>query len=428
MASKLKKNEINADIYNISTIAAGSFTLQEVLDSLAKAAVEVTGAKACSIRLLSTESNDLAMRSTYGLSDSYRNKGPVTPNDPVIKLAFSGEAVIINDMMNDARVKYPIASQKEGLVGQLTVAMVFRDKPIGVLRLYSGRPNFFSQSDIDIARLVATQCAVAITNAKLYSTAIKMNKMQSQMDLAGTIQRRMIPSSLPAISGLDIAASYRPCYAIGGDFYDFTIVNDDTLVFLIADVMGKGIPAAMMMSMFRGGFKALTECCRDCHRFNVKSVAGAYNDFVCSNSVEGEFITAFVGIIEFKKGTLSYTNCGHEPGILLRNGSTVEFTGGGPVLGLAADSKFETISIELNKGDMLLFYTDGLVDAVNYESQLWGRERLNDTVLKCTANMSAETAAKTILNFRRRFTGLLQQPDDTSIVAIRVTEDTMHLI
>ena len=151
-ASERKRDE---QLYHLITLVAGSFSLQEVLDKLAEAAVKITGVKACSIRLLDEDAGDLKMRSTYGLSEEYRNKGVVSKDDPVIKAAFSGEAVVLDDMRVDGRVKYKEATIKEGLVSQLTVAMQFRGKPIGVLRLYSPRPMHFDEDDIALARAVA---------------------------------------------------------------------------------------------------------------------------------------------------------------------------------------------------------------------------------------------------------------------------------
>ena len=135
-----KQIERDEQIYQLTTLAAGRFSLQEALDRLAEAAVKITGVKACSIRLLDEEAGDLKMRSTYGLSEEYRNKGVVSKNDPVVKAAFAGEAVVLDDMRVDGRVKYREATIKEGLVSQLTVAMQFRGEAIGVLRLYSPRP------------------------------------------------------------------------------------------------------------------------------------------------------------------------------------------------------------------------------------------------------------------------------------------------
>jgi len=184
--------ERDEQLYQLTTLVAGDFSLQEALDKLAEAAVKITGVKACSIRLLDEEADDLKMRSTYGLSKEYRNKGMVSKNDTVVKAAFAGEAVVLDDMRVDDRVKYKEATIREGLVSQLTVAMQFRGKAIGVLRLYSPRPKRFDEDDIGLARAVASQCAVAITNARLYAAAIEGARIAEQMRLAGVVQRRMI--------------------------------------------------------------------------------------------------------------------------------------------------------------------------------------------------------------------------------------------
>ncbi|MHC4751117.1 MAG: GAF domain-containing protein [Planctomycetota bacterium] len=167
MAKKTNRQiERDEQLYQLTTLVAGEFSLQEVLDKLAEAAVKIVGVKACSIRLLDEEAGDLKMRSTYGLSEEYRNKGVVSKNDPVVKAAFAGEAIVLDDMRVDGRVKYKEAAIKEGLVSQLTVAMQFRGRAIGVLRLYSPRPERFVQDNINLARAVASQCAVAITNGR----------------------------------------------------------------------------------------------------------------------------------------------------------------------------------------------------------------------------------------------------------------------
>ena len=163
----------------------------------------------------------------------------------------------------DDRVGYKEATIKEGLVSQLTVAMKFRKRAIGVLRLYSPEPKHFDKDDIAddiaLARAVASQCAVAITNARLYAEAIEGARIAEQVRLAGVIQRRMIPDKAPFVKGLDIAATYIPCFDVGGDFYDFQNTGNGRLVITIADVIGKGMPAALMMGLFRGAVRAYTD-------------------------------------------------------------------------------------------------------------------------------------------------------------------------
>jgi sigma-B regulation protein RsbU (phosphoserine phosphatase) len=418
MAEKTKKQiERDEQIYQLTTLVAGRFSLQEVLDRLAEAAVKVTSVKACSIRLLDEDAADLKMRSTYGLSEEYRNKGVVSKEDPVVKAAFTGQAVVLDDMRVDDRIKYKQATIKEGLVSQLTVAMKFRDRPIGVLRLYSPKPKRFDDDDISLARAVASQCAVAITNAKLYAEAIEGARIAEQMRLAGVVQRRMIPQKPPLIPGLDIAATYIPCFDIGGDLYDFLQISENRIAVIIADVMGKGIPAAIMMALFRGAVRAYADGREGTG--SIQNIVGKINKMACSECKDGEFITLFYAVIDIQDMTITCCNCGHEPAVLIRNGKIIALEKGGFVLGVEPKAEYEIETLQLKDSDCLLFYTDGLIDAANFDGEFWGRKSMLQTAKKFTAG-SAEQMVKNILGYRRRFVGLARQVDDTSIIVVKV--------
>ena len=406
-------------IYQLTTLVAGGFALGDVLDKLARAAVEITGVSACSIRLLDDETGELKMRSTFGLSEEYRNKGPVTKDDPVIKAAFAGQAVVIDDMRTDPRVKYKEASKKEGIVSQLTVKMQFKDKPVGALRLYRPKPGGFTENDIALARSVASQCALAITNAKYYARAIQGEQVAQQVKLAGIIQRRMIPQAAPKMHGLDIAAAYKPCFGVGGDLYDFIRLDEDSLAIAVADVIGKGIPAALTMSSFRGMIRAYADGGHKRH--TMAEIIRKLNVTACDECRDGEFITLFYAIINTKDMSMTYCNCGHEPALLLRQDKIREFKKGGLVLGVTKETEYEIEKIEFEKDDRLLFYTDGLIDAVNFDGKMWGIQNLYKTFRQRAAG-TAQQIVNDILAYRRRYIGLAHQMDDTSIVAIRITE------
>ncbi|MHC4124142.1 MAG: SpoIIE family protein phosphatase [Planctomycetota bacterium] len=434
---KKTKKQINIDekFYHLTTVAADSLPLQEVLDELAETAVKITKVKACSIRLLDEDSEDLKMRSTYGLSEKYRNKGPVTKNDPVVKAAFEGQAVVLDDMRVDGRVKYKQATIKEGLVSQLTVVMKFREKAIGVLRLYSPKSKRFSEDDINLARSVASQCAIAITNARLYSKALEGARIAEQIRLAGIIQKRMIPQKAPRIKGLDIAATYIPCFDVGGDLYDFFQVTENRITVMIADVIGKGVPAAIMMSSFRGATRAYTDAMSEVkeellaqaqiegYEKIIQGIIKKLNKMVCKECKDGEFITFFHAAIDMREKTVTYCNCGHEPTILIRDGLIKDLNKGGLVLGVSEKAEYEIETLSLKNGDALLFYTDGLIDATSFEGEIWGRERMIEAARMFAAG-SAEQMIKNILQYRRRFVGLARQIDDTSIIAVKVNKVT----
>lgn len=412
-----KLTERDKQIFDIMTMVAGDFELPEVLDKLAEAAVKTTQTHACSIRLLDDEGKELSMCSTYGISEEYRNKGPVSRQDAVIKAAFEGEAVVLDDMRVDSRVKYPEAAAKEGMVSQLTVAMKFKNNPIGVLRLYSPEPKRFDEDRLAIARLVASQCAVAISNAKFYAEALEGARMAEQMRLAGLVQRRMIPDKSPDISGLDVSAVYKPCFQIGGDLYDFIQLNDHTIAVSIADVIGKGVPAAIMMSMFRGTLRAYAD--GGYHRHTLHEIVKKLNAVSCRECRNGEFITLFLANIDVRNKKMTYCNCGHEPALLLRDSKMIELNKGGLVLGVLEDTEHTIETIDLKDGDTLLMYTDGLIDAVNFEGDMWGKDRMYTAIKNCIGQNSSNMIGK-LLGYRRRFVGLARQTDDTTVVAIKV--------
>ncbi len=411
-----QRSQREEDIYRISTLVAGNFKIAEVLDKLAEAAVKITHTTACSIRLLDPEIGKLAMRSTYGLSEAYRNKGPVTRDDPVIKQAFEGDAVVIDDMRVDDRIVYPAETMAEGLISQLTVAMKFKDQPIGVLRLYSPEPGRFDRDTIRIARLVASQCAIAITNARLYAKAIEGAKIAEQLRLGAVIQRRMIPEKAPCMRGLDVGAIYHPCYQVGGDMYDFLQIDEHALITGICDVIGKGIPAAIMMSMFRGTLRAYAD--GGYGRHTMEEIIHKLNRVACKECRDGEFITLFVARIDTANNELTYCSCGHEPGLLLRGDEMTELNAGGLVLGIMPDAEYEIKTIQFKEGDTFLMYTDGLIDAMNFDGEIWGKERMYET-LKKIPHDSAGQMIHNLLGYRRRYAGLAERTDDTSIVVIR---------
>jgi sigma-B regulation protein RsbU (phosphoserine phosphatase) len=316
-----------------------------------------------------------------------------------------------------------------------------------VLRLYSPKPKHFDEGDINLARAVASQCAVAITNAKLYAEAIKGARATEQMRLAGFIQRKMIPQEAPQIAGLDIAATYVPCFDVGGDFYDFLRIADGCVAVAIADVIGKGIPAALMMSLFRGALWAYMDveygednirinpsgqfCDSELLKRDLECAANIFwsqgaihklNKMACKECSNGEFITLFYAVIDAKEQIISYCNCGHEPAMLIRNSQITDLEKGGLVLGVDEKVKYEIETVELKDGDCLLFYTDGLIDAANFDGRLWGKEQLVRTAKKY-AHGSAQQMLKNILRYRRRFVGLAEQIDDTSIIVIKVGAD-----
>ena len=229
----------------------------------------------------------------------------------------------------------------------------------------------------------------------------------------------MIPEKAPKIPGLDIAATYIPCFDVGGDFYDFLQISENHIAIAIADVMGKGMPAALMMSCFRSAVRAYANI--ESEDTTILGIIRKLNLMVCGECTNGEFITFFYAVIDAEKKNITYCNCGHEPTVLLRDGNKLEFDKGGLVLGVDPKAEYEIDTVELKNGDGMIFYTDGLIDAINYDGDFWGKENMLRTA-KDFASDSAELMVRNILSYRRRFVGLANQLDDTSIVIVKVND------
>ncbi len=247
----------------------------------------------------------------------------------------------------------------------------------------------------------------------------------------------MIPEEVPSLGGFDIAAMYIPCFDVGGDFYDFLPVGENKLGIVIADVIGKGMPAALMMSWLRGAVRAYTDSFRQeiqagCADWDhladaavnetyIRRAIAKFNRMACRECRTGEFITLFYAILDCQSRTLTYASCGHEPTLILRNGQSQDLSVGGLVLGVMPDAEYDIETVQLHEGDCLVFYTDGLIDALNFDGKLWTREQMICAAQKAVT-CSAGHVARNILRYRRRFVGLARQVDDTSIVVVKVGE------
>ncbi|MFC1782096.1 PP2C family protein-serine/threonine phosphatase [Planctomycetota bacterium] len=412
---------LNRDLSSVrktSQLLTAPLEIRQVLEIVVETIAKAIGADAAGLRLLDEETGELVLKATYGLSDAYINKGPVTFGESThFQRAFEGEAIIVEDMPNHSNFKkYRPQIKREGLAGSLTIGLTYRDQGIGVLRLYSRQKRRFSESDIYLAQIVAAQSAAAIVNARLYEEALEAERMARQLKLAGAVQQHLIPKSPPDLAGLDLAGLYVPCYEVSGDFYDFISLDDGRLIITLGDVMGKGPAASLAMASLRAGLRAYAE-----HFDQLDELIRRVNLMFCHDNTLGEFATLFCAEIAPDHAHLTYCNCGHEPPILLRDQQVIDLAEGGTILGLDPNSPYQTEKIVLQKNDMLIMYTDGLADAVNFQRESFGRRRIIDAA-RASAPMAADPAAKNILWLMRKFSGLTKRFDDIALLVLKKTE------
>jgi len=402
-------------VYSISGLLAGTLDLQQILDRTARMVCEVMKAKACGLRLLDETTGNLALRAVHNLSQEYLNKGRVTVGEnPVDAAAVQGQIVQIADAPSDPRTRYPQQAKKEGIVSGLVCGMIYRGKAVGVLRVYTGEPHVFTPFEESLLRAVASQAAAAIVNARLVAETIEAELYTRQIAYAGEVQRRMIPAEPPASSHLDIGAIYRPTFDVGGDFYDFILLPSGNLGVGIADVSGKGVPASLLMASLRSALRV-----HACFTYDIHRIMAGVNQHVCRETTLAEFATAFYGVASPDGRRLTYCNAVHDPPMLLRDGRIQYLRTGGMLLGIDPDATFEQELVALQPGDVLLLYTDGAVEAMNFTDEQFGRPRLEASLLRY-ADQPAQRVAENILWDIRRFRGLADRIDDLTLVVLKV--------
>ena len=406
-----------ADLTTVHELAddlAGTRDLQEILNRTVNRVVEVMQVKACGIRLLDERTGELVIKAVCNLSDEYLQKGSLMLRDSKIdSIAFGGQTVYIADVPSDPRTRYPDNARREGIVSGLCVPMRYRAKTVGVLRVYTAVPHEFDEAEESLLHSIGSQAAAAIVNARLFEQRARTERFERQAKAAGEIQRRMLPRIPEPIEGLDIGHIYEPALNVGGDFYDFIELPQGGFGVCIADVVGKGLPAALLMASVRSTLRATVGC-----EYNADAVVGQVNRHLCRDTLESEYASLVYGVLSRDGREFTYCNAGHPPPLWLRDGELTPLETGGPIIGVWPHAYLQRETVELRAGDALIMVTDGITEAMNYEGQMYGSSRLTESIRK-HALLDARQLARQILWDVRRFVGLADQSDDITIVVVR---------
>ena len=240
------------------------------------------------------------------------------------------------------------------------------------------------------------------------------DELASEIQLAAEVQQNILPRTVPSLPGFDIAAKMHPAKAVAGDYYGFIEQADGSFAIVIADVAGKGVAAGLLMPSIEIALRLNSARCA-----NANEVIRDFNEVVCRVTGGSRFISLFYGRLSPPSRTLEYTNAGHNPPLLLRKDKARELCSGGPVLGVVPQCCYETELVQLESGDVLILYTDGLVEAENSEGEFYAAHRLETTAF-AFVDQTAERIAEVIYESVRRFRGTDELEDDATLLVVRV--------
>ncbi|MEI7848557.1 MAG: PP2C family protein-serine/threonine phosphatase, partial [Chloroflexota bacterium] len=252
--------------------------------------------------------------------------------------------------------------------------------------------------------------------------------LERELDIAREIQLGFLPSDLPRPDGWEVAAYLKAAREVAGDFYDAFLLPDANLAFVVGDVCGKGVGAALFMTLFRSLIRitATTDAfstSKEVQSFTptdrLQHIVSFTNNYVSgTHAAANMFATVFIGIVDLQTGMLNYINCGNESPLLLRNGSVVAcLPPTGPVIGIILDAKYTVQSIQLERDDLLLAFTDGIPDAIDAQNTSFGSERLYHALNG--QNATSELILNLVEDSLSRFIGTTDQFDDITLMAIK---------
>ena len=403
-----------------------------------RSALEIMKLDAGSVVLLPEDEDDivgeteenLQTATSVGLSVEWLGSPVPLSRDRVFdRVVLQGEILVVENLAADPRVQIPDECVKENLGSLISGAMIFRGRPIGLIRLYARTPRAFSERDRQLLRAICQHAAIAVEQSRQIRLREQDLRIQRDLELAGDVQRRMMPRTLPRLPGLDLAARYIPSQSVGGDFYDAFEHDTGRLEIIVGDVVGHGIAAALLMASVRSAIRAFS----DSGRRGVDEILGRANNALCRDTLASEFATVWYAHLDPATRRMVYCSAGHEPGLLFRGGliargemdpGRVErLSVGGLVLGVEPTEWYQREAVQLEAGDLLVVATDGITEAINFQQERFGTPRLVRTICDLLGELpgaSAKEVVEHIFWTLRQFTGLRGDADDRTMLTLRV--------
>ncbi len=414
--------EVNL-IYRFSERLASTLDVEKVATLTLDEARHLIAATDGVLMLLDGDNQPLHPVAAFG--DAYATPRP----DPLLSsIVASGQGEIINDVPADRR---------HGEDGRRVASMIctplrVKERVTGLIALSSAEPVSYAAAQLKLLNTLALQAASAVENARLFARTVqaahdreRLAKLHQELEVASRIQRAILPGEFPPFPGrcdFDVRASMAPARAVGGDFYDYFLIDHDRLGFVVGDVSGKGVPSALLMAVSRTLIKATA---RDAASPEV--CLQRVNRVLASEGVPNMYVTVFYGVLDTRNGHVAFCNAGHNPPCILRGDGSVAPLAqtGGMVLGLFDDAAYEAGHIVLAAGDALFAYTDGVTEASNPQGVEFTLGRLLPCLARC-GRQDLDALIHAVGDTLAAFVGDAPQADDITMLALRFTPPGVH--
>jgi len=420
-----KVKEVSS-LHDLSRMMSSVLELDKVMKAITDLPGEIIKSDFCWLELLDERSHRLYIASSKNLTEREKKTMNLNPRRGISGWIIKNkEPVLINEIYRDERTRY-LRNWKRGIGSLLGVPLISQDKVMGVLYAMKEEEYGFEQDDCDLLQAFANQAVIAIENARLVRESIEKERLEQELKVAHDAQMKLLPKDMPGVKGLDIDAVCITANEVGGDYYDFVLLNQNRLGIIIGDVSGKGTSAAFYMAEIKGIIRAMSKIYNSPKELLIK-----VNETLYDNIDRKTFISLIYAIIDTEKGSLVFSRAGHCPLLYFsrKKGETQFLQPPGLGLGLDQGEVFRRVikeeRLKIHPGDVLLFYTDGLTEARNENQEEFEEGRLAQVLFEAKELSSAEIRRQ-IVDKVREFIGAERAIDDLSMVVVKVVEQTRH--
>lgn len=404
----------------LETIAEvnSSVEVERVMQSVARRSIGVTGAERAILMLFDDE-NVLRIELATDATGRDLGKAVQYSHSVAMRVAREGKGICLIDTANQGEISLGQSILDLKLLTVMCVPLRVKDRMIGLLYVDSkASSKEFRDRDLTLFKALAGQVAVAIDNARLLKHYVEKQRMQEELAVAQKIQQSLLPRGGLQAPGLDVFGLSVPCDETSGDYFDYIRRPGGRLAFVVGDVSGHGIGAALLMSTARALLRAFTA-----GEAPPAEVVTRLNRFLSDDVETGRFMTLFYGEVNLRDRTLSYVRAGHNEPLVYRRAKDQfdELAEGGIALAMMDDFEFEaTGPIALEKGDVLFMYTDGIVEAMNPAREPFGIARIQE-ILRAGRDLPAKDVVERVRAAVRQHTATDRREDDLTLVVAKIT-------
>lgn len=410
------RNDLLGLISKVGVALLSASGLDDTLNQVASLVFEAVPAERCVIMLRDEKADDgmkIMVARVRGNDEPLQEvRISRTVMDEVLK---NGKSVLTADAQHDPK----FASQTialQGIRSVLAVPLSVDERNVFGL-IYADSPTYeatFSEEHLNILTTLASVAAIRVENAKLLEERFERERMEHELQLATEIQQRFQPSAPPLVEGYEFQGISFSCYEIGGDYYDFIPRPDGRMLIALGDVSGKGTAAALLMSSLHAAIHAQVSA-----KSSLAETIHSVNQYLADNTPANRFVTLFVAELDPTNGSLKYINAGHNPPLIGRaDGTVAQLSSGGFPLGIIPGADFEVGETQLQPGEALVVYSDGVSEANNIRNEEFGLERLSDVVAK-NLKLSAAGIRDKVESSLSAFTQTAPANDDITLVIVK---------